>query len=1538
MKKRNPHNPPKREYKERGYQKKPNKIKSAGLLQPIAIKGLPKIFPQSLIAFSPEGERLWIVKGRKITRYFLHRRNNEVRAEVEKSIELAGEAKKLTSAPDGAIFALLDGKAYQFSVIEIKRDSDQVRTVRQFSHSVSAMVATKNNIGVVMKGDELTAPQLLILKRNDGRTIRRVALNTHLVKLRIGGTDEILLSEPGSNQLRYVNTSIPSENCETPDHYPEPDSSPNDRPSPSPDCKCGCPPPKNNGRRPGGNPTPPHRSRRPDNQCIPGDDGVPDGCIVTYKFGSQLITVNLCEPDQQPCAVKLNWQVDEIHRTRHSLIATSDDKRRVAIVDANSSRLAYEFRSLRQPVKTMVAPDADLIFLLDNQGLLSLLDPAPVLPALAPGFGLSSGSTSAQHMGTSPINQFDINGRQTGHRNVLIVPVLEPGQGFIGDASAISEDVEIKSILQSVERFYKEASYDKQPDYHGLTLNFIWFGADTPDLYTGRPVEVSKKLKEYWGPGWDPGHIVSTKAIPAGGANLTFSGDEQLRIKAIPSEKDTYSETEFDVRFPAASYYSRINLSTPTIDFNPGMPPRSILLDGEDREGNALSLNIDTTVLSTSRVVDLNRTALDQDGSDELDKLADVIEEMLESDPSSQGIFERPAILWHDDGEENGFIHITLSFLADEGSVKPFISSFDLDGLLPELDSGSKPANFNLPGDVSDFQNYLQQIVADAHVNHPDFGPLLRESYFDLSNKWKPSATMDGGDLKVRISLSTKHGRFPAIIEKSDQAGLDIIGMDNPEENKGADTAFSGGGGPTFDLEKGLYNEVYTLMIDKIVDFWGDESAAVDAINQRFNCVGLEDLPIVCALDMIHNIVVTPVYPGIIINGTKNEPELVNGERDNTNATAMVDQKEEQRIKPVLPISSNRRKIVMQIAPATLASPSRGDESASTFAHELGHGLLGLPDIYPGGKFRNDLSYLGGHCIMGDSSVFGNFCAYNKRIKGWLHDDAILNIDRPAGNNEIDQEVVLVQLEYWDPTFEEETWDAIAQTALSGMSPGTPVKAAVFLKLGGDGRQFDIIELRGPGQSFSKNIMPPRILITNAIDPEDDTRYAEIEVEGAGTTKGVLERYRRKVHLLSSGLQQSTIGTTDAVYNFASDPVFPELGLTVELLEWSTGSTSSGSFDVARIGIHWERGVAVDMGFKDSTPDWQSPDIAIIYPEDIEDGEFVFPEGQEEQEMFRTPPEGSGPLEHKIAVRAWNFGDGTALNVHVELIKRIPAGGGDWKNEGEFEQQIIDEALPSSEAGPTIVAFDWPIEFDSPTHLCFRAQIGDLDVQTDANGLALASNDTNDSNRWAQQNVFEMEARADSPPEPIEFTFQVNNEGSYLEEVFLSPQGLDAGATITITPALMKIAPFSAGYFRVRAVLAEALLTARCGKDISFVLEAWRKDDDSEERWGAAKYIIKPRKRTETILQGGIMPDKLFLFGHVSPDVGAMRVLLQIQRPGQETLWEEVNMGPASTFDFQLSGDFPAGEAVNAVAYYDGSFDFAKSVSKPVKLVWQVQG
>jgi hypothetical protein len=805
------------------------------------------------------------------------------------------------------------------------------------------------------------------------------------------------------------------------------------------------------------------------------------------------------------------------------------------------------------------------------------------------------------------------------------------------------------------------------------------------------------------------------------------------------------------------------------------------------------------------------------------------------------------------------------------------------------------------------------------------------------NNNWQASVKEDAGTIETRISMSTRHGRDPAKIELLSQQGLDQLGFDNAVENVGADTSYSGSGGPKLE-DLGVFSKVFTKMIDASIAHRGNEAEAIDNMNRRFNCVGQEDFPYECAFDMIHSVVVTPVYPGTFIRGAKAPPDLVKRERGAARNVSMVDLAPESRIKAVLPIGSSRGKIIMKLAVNTIDAPNQVESSAGTLAHELGHSLLGLPDLYSGGTYRTDVKYMNEACLMGSSSAFSHFCAYNKRSKGWLEDDAILLLDRPGEDNEIDQEVILVQLEYWEPTFDAATWDAIAQTALPDAPPGTPVVAAVFLRLGGDGRQFDIIELRGKGPSFSNELVPTRVVISNAIDPGDDTRYAEAEVENAGVTQTALERYRQKVHIMSSDLLEISIGTSDDTYNFATDEEFPEVGLTAQVLEWGTASTSTGSFELARVRIRWNRGPAINLGFRDAMPDWQSPDIAIIRPADVpEDGSAPdFPENQDDREGFLIPPEGAEALVHKVGVRVWNFGDAEALNVQVGLVRRETnaGGGGDWGDVEDFTKTMSD---PIAAGQSRAVFFDWPVAYGAPDHLCWRAEIGDRDVPTQ-NGVALASDDTDASNNWAQQNVFEILAESDSPPDPIHLTFEVNNTGSYTEEVRVIPVGLDEGATLTITPEKMKIAPRSRGFFQIKAELSERLLYAECGKDIDFRLVALREDDHAEKSWGSARYVLKPRFRTVTTLRGSLTPLALRLHGSVSPDVGAQQVLLQIDRPGEPTLWERVDLGPNSTFDFELTGDFLPQVEITSVAYYEGSFTHARSASAPLRTDWSLAG
>ncbi|WP_306535226.1 hypothetical protein [Geobacter sp.] len=1491
-------------------------------LRPIPIRGLPKLYPDTLLEFSPDGTMVAVATGQRVETFLLVRSPTTVTAKRVQRFKLPGKAVGLMMAPDGALFAHFPcGR--ETTVAHLAGGTIQV--LGQVPERPLAAVATRQHVVLALAGDFRGPPQLVVLRRRDGRIVRREPLSTPRVTLRSGPRDEVLVAEPGNRRLRVLDTAARHDPCAPSDCRPQPP--PRDLPEPDPCtpswCRSHCRPPERGGDSSVDRPP---RRQEPDGRCVPGDDGDPDGCFITYAFGAMLVTVNICEPDEPPCAVELNWNVASVGRTRRTVIATSSDGRRLAVLDRQTLRPLYEHRAFRGRISMRIARDADLALILDGTGGVALFDPAPVVPE--PGLDLTSTATSAVFMGTSPTVGYDSGGQQTGVRRVLIVPALEPGQPFnaLGDTSDFAHFYEVEGIIQKVRDFYVETTRHLPPDNTGVDVQFIWFGVDTPDLYTGQPIALPKPFKEYWGPAWDPGHVRSTVPLPGGGVTISFSGDEELRVNAIAAPTETYEPQEFEIRFPAASYASRIPNALPTITLGSG-GVRIITIDGTDRQGGAFSITVDTNALAAPIAIDLTRTALEA-GDAELEHLADAIEEMLASAPGLGGLFERPSVLWHDDGEETGVLHVSLSFAAGPGGSVPQVIAFDLDPLLSELNAGSLAATFFLPGDEGNMQKYLRRNLADASARSPEFGPDLNLSYFDFSDTWGASVSVAGNELAVRINLSTGHGRDPAKIEVISQTGLESVGMDNPQEVVGADTSFSGSGGPKF-KDDTLFDDVYTAMIDKTIEGAGSEEFAINVFNRYFNCVGIEG-PIECSLNTIHAMVVTPVYP--TIGGTAAEPDLVKGERASSHRHETRDTKADQRATPVLPFGGNRATIVTMIAPGSIDDPNRPEASAVTLAHELGHGLMGLKDLYGGSGLRKLVDYIGGHCIMGDSNAFAHFCAYHQRIKGWLDDDAILLLDRPGGDDTVDEEVVIIQLEHWDPLLDGADRQTLAQNLLPGMAEGTPVVAAVFLRLGGDGRQFDILELRGPGVSFSQNISPTRVLITNAIDPEDDTRYAEIEVEDAGTTRGVLERYRLKVHLLSMDLR--AVGDS---YDFAESAEFPEVGLNVEVLEWATGTGAAAPFDVVRLRIRWDRGPAIDLGFVDSTPDWQSPDIAVIKPEDIgEDGSFVFPEDQNapDEETFRVPADPDETLMHKVAVRVWNFGDATAENVQAWLVLRLPEGAGDWAKAFEKEA-LLPEPLG---ADPQIVSFDWPVKSDIDTHVCFRAQIGDRDVPRDDNGVALASDDTNASNDWAQQNAFILEATADSPPEPVEFTFQVNNAGSYLEEVNLQPRGLRTGATVTVTPARMQIAPFSRGYFRVRVDLEESLLTATCGKDISFVLEAWRRDDDGYERWGGAKYTIKPRLRTTTTLDGAILPNKLKLFGAVSPDVGAQRILLHVQRPGRPSIWEEITLGPASTFDYEILDQFPAGEEVRATAYFDGTLEYSKSVSKPVVIVWQMPG
>lgn len=540
---------------------------------------------------------------------------------------------------------------------------------------------------------------------------------------------------------------------------------------------------------------------------------------------------------------------------------------------------------------------------------------------------------------------------------------------------------------------------------------------------------------------------------------------------------------------------------------------------------------------------------------------------------------------------------------------------------------------------------------------------------------------------------------------------------------------------------------------------------------------------------------------------------------------------------------------------------------------------------------------------------------------------------------------MLVNLEGWNPLERDELIEMAHD--LLNVDAETRVGPAALLRLGENSTQFNLLELRAPGNRFSQALTPPRLVMLNAIDPRDSTRYGvgvddpdTPENEGE-TGNSVLTRYRRHLHLIDDRVTAGELagGSGDVTtYDVGTHDALAEVGLRYTLVHLAQVGLGGRTIWLARVRIEWERGPAIDVGFEQQVPEWQSPDIAVLLPGDFTPGEIGdFPDHQDPQgiEHFRVPGDGDRALEHQILVRVHNSGDAEARNVEVHLRARIPYGNGDWTsdafgNDKPFAPQVIGSIGPGDQV---LIAFPLFVEAVEDSHMCLRAEIGDSDP------VSGASNDGNPNNDWTQQNVFREEAVSNSPPAPVQRLVSIVNDGPYAEDVMLAPRGILPGAKLMIRPTRLRIPGKSRGVFSVRAELEERLLDAKCGGDIPVILDAWCERDHYWDRWSSTKIVYQPRRATKIDLSLQLTTgDAVRVVGSVTPDIGGEDLEYHIIFPGADPIWVRRPLGPASTFDHVIEGRFGPNETIFATAYFDGNDDFASSVSETASQTLVIAG
>jgi len=1480
-------------------------------------------------------------------------------------VDLPAPVVRVVIAPDNVIFALCTATNGGFTVHRLR--GTEAQCVLPINLPVRDIVATRKTLVLSTAAKGLEPASLAVFTRDSGK-IRSRETVARPPRLRRAGREEVLVMQPGSGALRRLNVARTPTGCDqTFDDLPR---VPRDRDSERPQSDshqfkqgCCCGGHDNDPNADGGRDPVPRRPEIPPDICVPGDDGDVDGCFVYVRVGSSIIVRNICEPGQDPCGQDLGFTVSTVRKAGRTVAALSDDGRQLMLLAVQTLK-PLSALTLPRGTTPLFGRNSDKVLLLHADGDLEEVDTTPLLPGLD--LGLQGNSGGRVYLGQESPVVWQRGGTQVDPVRVLLIPVMEPGQGeFIGTITEYFDHEDFEEALELVRSYWAEASYSDDREANNLDVEFKIFGRDTPTAYSGPPVVLDRPFRDFWNRGYIPGGIIAEAALPLGN-ELRFDGDERVILEtftAISSLNRT-----FDVAFPAAALRVRIPARDTGHAYTfsgGGAPVRNFALSGTDRTGAAFNTNATNASLSGTQTVTIpNKEAI----PGVLDQIADILEEMLTSTTNQP--FARPTVVWHDDGDEWGNLSITFFFNGSGGA--PQVDTVDFANLFQsgETDSRVEIApvfDMGTEGGITDFTDYLSIALAQSMAS--DGGIYVASTgQFDLGKFQAPKVSVAGGQITVDIRLAQDYAYSVDLesptdtdqsrIEVVSPIGLAKIGMDSAVPFVGAETKLSGSGKPTLQAPNSLFDVTYTRMIDAILrDGGGNAETRIKRANELFNCDGLG--PIECYLSMINVYMIMPVYKRFgLVAGPVLDPDIDDngpdkrGLRAHSPIVTMDDRpadfsdKDPTRELVAMQIPNSRGKLVTRLRFGDPFNPDRYISDAATLTHEIGHALMAWSDQYAQSQDREDLDYAGSYDLMAASSAdLPHFSSYHKLRAGWLGVGSIIEFTRPPSGDPINEDIVLVNLEGWDPLERE----ALAEMARDLLNVGseTRVGPAVLLRLGENSTQFDLLELRAPGNDFSQALTPPRLVMLNAIDPRDSTRYGvgvddpdTPEDEGA-TGESVLTRYRRQLHLIDDSVQVAEItggsgpGTT---YDVGTHDALAEVGLQYTLVHLVQIGLAARTIWMARVRIEWERGPAIDVGFEQQVPEWQSPDIAVLLPGEFTPGEIGdFPDQQDPQgiEYFRVPGASDGPLEHQILVRVHNFGDAEARNVEVHLRARIPYGNGDWTsdpfgNDKPFAPQLIDSIGPGD---AVVIAFPLFVENVDDAHMCLRAEIGDRDP------VSGASNDGNSNNDWTQQNVFREEAVSNSPPAPVERLVSIINDGPYAEDVFLAPRNVLPGARLTIRPTRLRIPGKSRGVFSVHAELEERLLDAKCGGDIPVILDAWRERDHYWDRWGATKIVYQPRRATKIDLSLLLVPGHgLRVTGSVSPDIGGDDLDFHIVFPNSEPIWVRRPLGPASTFNHVIEGEIGANESAFATAYFGGNDDFASSVSKTVSVTLVIPG
>lgn len=414
-------------------------------------------------------------------------------------------------------------------------------------------------------------------------------------------------------------------------------------------------------------------------------------------------------------------------------------------------------------------------------------------------------------------------------------------------------------------------------------------------------------------------------------------------------------------------------------------------------------------------------------------------------------------------------------------------------------------------------------------------------------------------------------------------------------------------------------------------------------------------------------------------------------------------------------------------------------------AHEIGHNLGGMPDLY-----SKDSRFIGTQldgwdimCGCADSHPTAWVKAWwtgnspedasdpgSGLCDPWMPTTEIATLLPPSANGNRDVEVLLLPTSCKMPS--------VNPFATDPNYANLPLVHAIHVPFGPNHSYYVEARHKGPfthptlgSANYDTSIPQNGVIVTEAVN---DTSPIEV--------------YRVNVCLLTSQPLQKA----------GDEYVKPLEGaskIKVRCLEVIKGNPS-----VYRVAVSWGPGSFFDLRITPwNPPPYESPDIWVDSEENGW-GVYTHSDAALNPDVLGNPVGNGDRLQVgkqcKIFARVWNDGDKVAKNVTVDFSIIVPAGTGPGIPIGP---PVTIQEIPAGSSKVTDGLL-WTPKSANEGHVCIQASINYQDGELNAN------------NNMAQENLTDWYLEGGSAYTPVEFPFQVQNPLLRRAHIRLRARGL----------------------------------------------------------------------------------------------------------------------------------------------------------------------